>query len=62
MNLMGSAATMWQTIIQDPWTIDVDVRWQVPPAGNNFSGQHLLQVEQNGRVKETIIVMNPNRV
>lgn len=72
MSMMGSAATLWEDIIEDNWTINVAVRWQVPTLGNNFSGQMTLfqshpdnvandPAEQSGRVVWALIRMNPNR-
>ncbi len=71
-SMMNSAATLWEDIIEDNWTINVALRWQVPTLGPNFSGQMSLYgahpnntngdpSEQSGRAVWTLIVMNPNR-
>jgi hypothetical protein len=70
--MMQDAADIWSDIILDNWTINVELRWQVPTLGNNFSGQMQLfqahpgnmnnePAEQNNRAVWTVIRMNPNR-
>ena len=45
MAMMQDAGDVWSDIILDDWTINVELRWQVPTLGNNFSGQ--MQLFQN---------------
>jgi hypothetical protein len=76
MAVMQDAADLWSDIILDDWTINVELRYQVPiingMPNNNFSGQmqpfqgHPGNVnndpaEQNNRAVWTFIRMNPNR-
>ena len=42
MNIMGAAGTLWSDIIEDDWTVNIAVRWEVPSIGNNFSGRMTL--------------------
>jgi len=70
--MMDDVGDMWADLIEDPWTINVEVRWQVPTLGNNFSGQMTPfqnhpgntngdPAEQNNRIVWALIRMNPNR-
>lgn len=76
MAAMEDAADVWEDIILDNWTINVELRWQVPVINgvpnNNFSGQMQQfqghpdnanndPAEQNNRTVWTFIRMNPNR-
>ncbi len=72
LNIMNAAGALWGDIIEDPLTINVAVRWQVPTIGANFSGQMSLYgnhpnntngdpSEQNSRAVWALIRMNPNR-